>query len=175
YQQNSGDEYWGTIYRSQLIDQLLRASTRIDIGYLQGIEHAIGTIDNQDNTRPAARYFIPYLVRAYRHLLAAHDPLVSAAGHHDQLLVESVNDAITVLSGTGTQLGQDVPGFGTADISKWGYQPAQDQNWDSLDPLAQGVTTHCGASATQNRSTFMMAVDAGPSLTGQDALPPGQS
>jgi hypothetical protein len=97
------------------------------------------------------------------------------AGHRDQLLVESANDAITIVSGTGTQLGQNVPGFGTADISKWGYQPAQDQNWDSLDPLAQGVATHCGTSAAQNRSTFMMAVAAGPSLTGQDLLPPGQS
>jgi len=97
------------------------------------------------------------------------------AGHRDQLLVESLNDAITILSGTGQQLGQNVPGFGTTDISKWGYQPAQDQNWDSLDPLAVGITTNCGTSATQNRSTFMMAVDVGPKLTGQDELPPGQS
>jgi len=97
------------------------------------------------------------------------------AGHRDQLLVESLNDAITILSGTKTQLGQEVPGFGTTDISKWGYRPAQDQNWDSLDPLAVGITTHCGTSATQNRSTFMMAVDVGPKLTGQDELPPGQS
>ena len=99
------------------------------------------------------------------------------AGHRDQLLVESLNDAITILSGTGTQLGQDVPGFGTADVSKWGYQPARDQNWDDLDPLAQaaGVVTHCGVSASQNRSTFMMAIDTGGHMTGQDVLPPGQS
>jgi hypothetical protein len=97
------------------------------------------------------------------------------AGHTSQILVESLNDAITILSGTGTQLGQQVPGFGTTDIAKWGYQPAQDQNWDSLDPLAAGVTTHCGTSASQNRSTFMMAVDVGRVLTGQDELPPGQS
>jgi penicillin G amidase len=277
YQQNSGDEYWGTIFRSQLISQLAKASTSISIKYLEGIEHAIGTIDNGDNTRPAARYFIPYLVSAYQALVKAHDPLVSPAthpdlrpaigalehwngvttlgssamsifmnfleayernvfegglnpgeqytgkinfsdsslgmgtygglggmgtynllyhalnhtvgvlpcltlcyqdyfaGHRDQLLVESLNDAITILSGTGTQLGQNVPGFGTTDIAKWGFEPAQDQNWDSLDPLAVGVTTHCGTSASQNRSTFMMAVDVGPTLTGQDELPPGQS
>jgi hypothetical protein len=96
-------------------------------------------------------------------------------GHTDQILVESLNDAITILSGTGTQLGQQVPGFGTADIANWGYQPAQDQDWDDLDPLAAGVTTHCGTSASQNRSTFMMAVDVGPVVTGQDELPPGQS
>jgi penicillin G amidase len=278
YQQNEGDEYWGTIFRSQLISQMLRASTSITIGYLENIEHAIGTIDNQDNTRPAAPYFIPFLVRAYQALAAAHSPLTDPAthpdlaaaiqalarwngvttlgspamsifmnfleafernvfeggtfageqytgavnfsdaslglgtfgglggmgtynllyhilagtrglvpcgtlcykgnyfgGNEDQLLVESLNDAITILSGTGTQLGQDVPGFGTTDVAKWGYQPAQDQDWDSLDPLAQGVTTHCGTSASQNRSTFMMAVDVGPVVTGQDELPPGES
>ena len=278
YQQNSGDEYWGTIFRSQLISQLVKSSTSINIKYLEGIEHAIGTIDNGDNTRPAAPYFIPYLVSAYHALVKAGDPLVSPAthpdlrpaigalehwngvttlgssamsifmnfleayehnvfegglnpgeqytgkinfsdgslglgtygglggmatynllyhilnntvgvlpcltlcyhggyfaGHRDQLLVESLNDAITILSGTGTQLGQNVPGFGTTDIAKWGFQPAQDQNWDSLDPLAVGITTHCGTSASQNRSTFMMAVDVGPTLTGQDELPPGQS
>src|SRR5580693_7102546 len=69
----------------------------------------------------------------------------------------------------------DVPGFGTTDVADWGYQPAQDQNWDSLDPLAAGVTTHCGTSASQNRSTFMMGVDVGRVVTGQDELPPGQS
>ncbi len=279
YQQNEGDEYWGTIFRSSLISKLVASTRHVTIGYLEHIEHVIGTIDNQDNTRPAAPYFIPFLVSAYRHLAAEHSPLTTAsahpdlarairvlrrwndvstlgspamsifmnfleafernvfeggtfpdeqytgrinfsdaslglgtygglggmgtynllyhilarthgltpcgtlcytggyfAGHRDQLLVESLNDAITILSGTGTQLGQDVPGFGTADIAKWGYQPAQDQNWDSLDPLAVGVTTHCGTSASQNRSTFMMAVDVGRHvLTGQDELPPGES
>ena len=278
YQQNEGDEYWGTIFRSQLITQMLQASTSINVAYLENIEHAIGTIDNQDNTRPAAPYLIPFLVRAYQRLAAAHNPLTDPAthpdlapavqalaqwddvstlgnpamsifmnfleafernafeggtfageqytgavnfsdaslglgtfgglsgmgtynflyhilahtqgvlpcgtlcyrgsyfaGHEDQLLVESLNDAITILSGTGTQLGQNVPGFGTTDIAQWGYQPAQDQDWDSLDPLAVGVTPHCGTSASQNRSTFMMAVDVGPAVTGQDELPPGQS
>jgi len=278
YQQNEGDEYWGTIFRSQLISQMLRASSEITIGYLESIEYAIGTIDNEDNTRPAAPYFIPFLVRAYQELAAAHSSLTDPAthpdlapaiqalarwngvttlgspamsifmnfleafernvfeggtftaeqytgavnfsdaslglgtfgglggmgtynllyhvlagtrglvpcgtlcyqgnyfgGHEDQLLVESLNDAITILSGTGTQLGQDVPGFGTTDIAQWGYHPAQDQDWDSLDPLAQGVITHCGTSASQNRSTFMMAVDVGPVVTGQDELPPGES
>jgi penicillin amidase len=278
FQENQGDEYWGTIFRSSLISQLTRASHKIDIPYLQHIEHTIGTIDNGDNTRPAAKFFIPFVAGAYKHLLKSNSALVNPAKHpdlapaiqalshwngvttlgnpamsifmnfleayernvfeggtfpgekytgkinfsdaslgqgtfgglggmgtynllyhilhhshgvlpcvtlcftgsyfaqhRDQLLVESVNDAITILSGTGTQLGQDVPGFGTADISKWGYQPAQDQNWDSLDPLAVGVTTHCGTSASQNRSTFMEALDVGKTVVGQDLLPPGQS
>jgi hypothetical protein len=50
-----------------------------------------------------------------------------------------------------------------------------DQNCDSLDPLAVGIATNCGTSASQHRSTFMMAVDVGPELTGQDELSPGQS
>jgi penicillin G amidase len=279
YQQNEGDEYWGTIFRSTLISQMLAANSHVTVGYLEKIEHAIGTIDDEDNTRPAAPYFIPYVIRAYRALVAAHSaltdpkthpdlaPAVAALahwngvttqgspamsifmnfleafernvfeggtfrherytgavnfsdaslgmgtfgglggmgtynllyhilagtrglvpcgtlcyrhsyfrGHEDQLLVESVNDAIKILSGTGTQLGQDVPGFGTSDIAKWGYRPAENLNWTSLlDPLAIGVTTKCGVSAAQNRSTFMMAVDVGPAVTGQDLMPPGES
>lgn len=288
YQQNGGDEYWGAIYRSQRITQMLRASKSVDVAYLERIEHSIGTIDNQDNTRPAARYIIPFLISAYRTLLARHSPLTDPGRHPDlapaikalrawngnetigspamsifmnfleayernmfeggnfggeiaasrytgginfsdaslglgtygglggmatynllyhilahtrgvlpcqtlcfksgfaggytgahgnKVLVESLNDAIAILSGTGSQLGQDVPGFGTADITQWGYHPAQDQNWDSLDPIAQagGVVTHCGTSASQNRSTYMMAVDVGRRLTGQDVLPPGES
>jgi penicillin amidase len=281
YQQNGGDEYWGTIFRSSLISKMVAASRHITIGYLENIEHAIGTIDNQDNTRPAAPYFIPFVVRAYDRLRQEHSPLASPAthpdlaaavsalkrwngvttigspamsifmnfleafernvlegglnsgeqytgkvnfddtalvgdsdpfgglgnmgtynllyhilahtkgidpcgtlcyqggyfaGHEYQVLVESLNDAITILSGTGTQLGQRVAGFGTTDIAKWGYAPAQDQNWDSLDPLAVGVTTTCGTSASQNRSTFMMAVDVGRhAVTGRDELPPGES
>jgi penicillin G amidase len=279
YQQNEGDEYWGTIFRSTLISQLAARSTHITLGYLEQIEHAIGTIDDEDNTRPAAPYFIPYVVRAYRALAASDSPLTNPAthpdlaaavsalahwngvttlgspamsifmnfleafernvfeggvfpgeeytgtvnfsdaslgmgtfgglsgmgtynllyhilagtrglvpcwtlcyrgsyfgGHEDQLLVESLNDAISILSGTGTQLGQNVPGFGTTNISKWGYRPAENINWTSLlDPLAINVKTRCGVSAAQNRSTFMMAVDVGPVVTGQDLLPPGES
>jgi penicillin G amidase len=281
YQQNEGDEYWGTIFRSSLISKMVAASRHITVGYLENIEHAIGTIDNGDNTRPAAPYFIPFVVRAYDRLRQEHSPLTNPATHPDlaaavsalkhwndvttigspamsifmnfleafernvfeggvnsgeqytgkvnfddsalvgtsdpfgglggmgtynllyhilahtkgidpcgtlcyqggyfrgqeyQLLVESVNDALTILSGTGTQLGQQVPGFGTTDIAKWGYEPAQDQNWDSLDPLAFGIKTDCGTSASQNRSTFMMAVDVGRHVvTGQDELPPGES
>lgn len=279
YQQNEGNEYWGTIFRSTLISQLLQRSTRITVAYLEQIEHAIGTIDDVDDTRPAAPYFIPYVVRAYQALAAARSPLTNPAthpdlapavaalahwdgvttlgspamsifmnfleafernvfeggtfpgeqytgtvnfsdaslglgtfgglggmgtynllyhilagtrgivpcgtlcyqsgylgGNEDQLLVESLSDAITILSGTGTQLGQNVPGFGTADITKWGYEPAGNVNWTSLlDPLAVGVATTCGVSAAQNRSTFMMAADVGSVVTGQDLLPPGES
>ena len=277
YQQNGGDEYWGTIYRSSLISTMLAASHSATIGYLEKIEKAIGTIDNGDNTRPAAPYFIPYFVAAYHQLIAAHSGLVATTAHPDlaaavaalqhwngvttlgspamsifmnaleafernvceggtfpherytgsidmdlsslgygtfgglggmctynflyhalaktpgivpcsqcysgnyfrgrssDLLVESLNDAITILSGKGTQLGQNVPGFGTAKVADWGYRPAQDGNWNDLDPAAVGVTTHCHTSATQNRSTFMEALDAGSTIVGFDVLPPGES
>ena len=89
YQQNSGDEYWGTIFRSSLISQLLQGSTMMSVKGLEGIEHTIGTIDNGDNTRPAAPFFIPYLVRAYRNLVRAGDPIVNPAGHPD--LNQAVN------------------------------------------------------------------------------------
>ena len=79
------------------------------------------------------------------------------------------------LSGTGTQLGQDVPGYGTTNISKWGYAPAQDTNWNDSYPAAIGVHAHCGTSASQNRSTYMQAIDMGPIVTGRNVLPPGQS
>jgi hypothetical protein len=251
----------------------------ITVSYLESIEHSIGQIDNEDNTRPAAPYFIPFLEKAYKTLVKARDPIVSASSHPDlakamrtlaswngtttfgspamsifmntlealeanvcegglnshehyvgainmsdkelhmgtygglggdctynflyhvlartrgivpcgtlcyhgsyfsgkpnEILVESVNNAISILSGSRTQLGQDVPGFGTTDVAKWGYRPAKDTNWDNLDPLAIGYAVHCGTSASQNRSTFMMAVDVGRrSLTGADVLPPGES
>jgi len=278
YQQNSGDEYWGTIFRSERIAQLLAASTKITIPYLEMIEHSIGTIDNDDNTRPAAPYFIPYVVQAYNTLVSEGSPLTDPttypdlapaiaklsswndyttlgspamsifmnflealernvfeggtfpgeqytgavdmndsslgmgtygglgnygtynflyhiiagtqglvpcgtlcysgnyfAGDENQLLVESVNDAITILSGTGTQLGQNVPGFGTTDIAKWGYHPAIDTNWNDLDPLAAGVSAHCGSSPSQNRSTYMQAIDLNQQMVGFNELPPGQS
>jgi penicillin amidase len=278
YQQNSGDEYWGTIFRSSRIAQLLQASKSVNIAYLEGIEHDIGTIDNGDNTRPAAPYFIPFIKDAYAALVGAHNPIVDPTTHPDlakaiatlsswndtttlgspamsifmntlealernvceggalagekyvgpinmsnaslklgtygglggmctynflyhvlagtkqltpcgtlcytgkyfggqpnQLLIESVNDAITILSGKGTQLGQDVPGFGTTKIAKWGYVPAKDENWNDLDPAAVGINPHCGISASQNRSTYMQAIDMGPIVTGQNELPPGQS
>ncbi len=100
-------------------------------------------------------------------------------GHRDQLQVESLNDAVTILSGTGPQLGQNVSGFGTTDIADWGYAPARDQDWGSLDAIAQAAGLSfpaCGTSASQNRSTFMMAVDVGPGrVVGRDVLPPGES
>src|SRR5260221_8436429 len=69
-------------------------------------------------------------------------PYTTLFRSRDQLLVESLNDAITILSGTGTQLGQNVPGFGTTNIAKWGFQPAQDQNWDRSEEHTSELQSH---------------------------------
>ncbi len=98
-------------------------------------------------------------------------------GHTNSMLIESLDDALGVLAGTGTQLGRSVPGFGTTDVADWGWEPAQSINWDSLDPVAQaaGVTVNCGTSASQERSSYFEAVDLGPEPVAYDLLPPGQS
>ena len=59
-------------------------------------------------------------------------------------------------------------------MAKWGYKPAQDTNWDSLDPLGPRIFSPLRHECiSRNRSTFMMAVDIGPTtLTGADVLPP---
>ena len=276
YQQNLKDEYWGTIYRSNRIAQLIQQQGKLNLSAVTGIERDIGTIDGTDVMRPAAPYFLPFLNGAYQRLAKAHDPLVDPAthpdlapalaalngwdqhtslgspamsifvefmealkvnlfgggvnageqyagaisfndsslnagtflddatynleyhilagtkgivpcgtlcyhgdyfqGNRDHLLVESLNDAITLLSGTGPILGNGkAHGFGTTNINAWGWVPYPDINWDSLNPLAFGITTHFGSSPSQERSTYMQAIDLGPRISGLNVLPPGQS
>jgi penicillin G amidase len=276
YQQNGGDEYWGTIYRSDRIAQILKAHPRLTFAQALSVERDIGTIDGDRTYRPTAPYFLPFLFRAYARLTQAHDPLVSAGthpdlagaiaqlkswnrhsslgvpamsiyvewvgalqrnlfggglnpgeqftgavnlsdtsvgdgdlrgnatynltehilarthglvpcgtlcfahdyfgGHRDQLLIESLNDAIAILSGTGKQLDNgDANGFGTTDIAKWGWKPYPDINWDELDPVAIGVTTHFGRSPSQERSTYMQMMELSTPIRGINVLPPGQS
>ena len=70
-QQNSGDEYWGTIYRSEPIVKALQSKPKLSPQDLTAIEANIGTIDD-DNTRPAAPYFLPKLLDAYARNPALH-------------------------------------------------------------------------------------------------------
>ncbi|MDA8313498.1 MAG: penicillin acylase family protein [Actinomycetota bacterium] len=289
YAQTTGPGQWGTIYRSQTISRMLSASTNISVGYLESVQHSVGTIDNS-TTRPAAPYFIPYLESAYQLLEREGSPLVSSAthpdlsaamstlaawaktftsgnpptigspamsifvnflhaldrnlfgggvspgeqyvgtvnfaegtlglgtyrgltdmtsynftyhilakvsgivpctrlcytgtyfgGHQAQILVESLNDAISILSGTGSQLGHTtVPGFGTTTIGAWGWQPTQNVTWSGrLTPVARaaGITLKsvCGTSAEQNRSTYYIDMDMAPVPFGVELMPPGES
>ncbi len=276
YQQNGGDEYWGTIYRSDRIAQIIRAHPHMTFSQALSVERDIGTIDGDETYRPTAPYFLPHLFKAYADLVKAHDPLVNAgthpalagalsalkgwnrhsslgvpamsiyvewvgalqrnlfgggvnpgetftgavnlsdssvgdgdqrgnatynltehilagtrglvpcgrlcfrgdyfAGHRDQVLIESLNDAISILSGTGQQLDNgNATGFGTPIVSRWGWKPYPDINWDELDPVAIGVTTHFGSSPSQERSTYMQMLELSTPIRGINVLPPGQS
>ncbi len=287
YQQNGGEEYWGTIIHALRIPQMLSASTSMNIAYLESVEHSIGQIDN-NNTRVAYPYFMPYLESAYQRLVAEGSPLVNPATHPDlgpvmytlstwnghttlgnsamsiwvqfiqalilnvfsngcssaapascttpdtyvggvnfndsslglgtyggpdgmatidlvyhilsgtsglvpcntlcytghyfngtraRIIVQSLNDAIEILSGTGPQLGHNANGFGTSNIASWGWTPSQSINWNSLDPVlsAVGTTSTCPTSAAQNRSSYFIAMDMAPDPFGYDLLPPGES
>jgi hypothetical protein len=102
-------------------------------------------------------------------------------GQQPQILVESLNDAISILSGTGKQLGHGgVPGFGTATIATWGWVPKQNMTWSgSMTPVAHaaGITVKsvCGTSASQNRSTYYIDMDMAPVPFGVQLMPPGES
>ncbi len=102
-------------------------------------------------------------------------------GNANQILVESLNNAITILSGTGHQLGHTtVPGFGTTNITAWGWVPKQNETWSgSLTPVAQAATVTvkavCGTSASQNRSTYYLDMDMAPVPFGEQLMPPGES
>jgi penicillin amidase len=263
YQQNGGDEYWGTIYRSSDIARDIRtAGRRMTLAKALAVERDVGTIDGDDATRPAARYLLPFLFAAYDrlghpgggavaeaigrlrrwddrtslgvpamtiyvewehelqlnlwgggdhpgeaytgaidlapdffseatynatyHVLARPHGQVPCgvlchrgdyfAGHRDQILVESLQDALARLSGTGLLLGNgDATGFHTADQARWGWRPWPDINWDELDPVALGVTSHLGRSPSQERSTYMQGLELGRRIRGVNVLPPGQS
>ncbi len=277
YQQNGGDEYWGTIYRSQRIAQLITAKRKLGFGDMLAVERDIGTMDGDRTYRPAAPYFLPVLLKAYDRLRAAGDPVADPASHpllddaigqlrswdryrslgspaltifvqwmgalrrnvfgggalpgepyvgpvnladeslgfgnqlgratynllwhvlagtrglvpcnrlcyrgdyfggkRDQILVQSLNDAVTRLSGTDEQWdNQGAPGFGTTDIRGWRWTPVADIDWDELNPLADLVVrTSFGKSPSQERSTYMQALELRRPIRGVNVLPPGQS
>ena len=97
------------------------------------------------------------------------------AGHRDQILVESVNDAIAILSGTGTQLGQNVPGSAPRTSRHGATSRRRTRTGTASTRSRSGVHTNCGTSASQNRSTYMQAIDMRPPVIGVNVLPPGQS
>src|SRR5579871_4236296 len=111
-------------------------------------------------------------------------------GHRDEIVVESLNDAIAALSGTGPlpRMGYgtcsghaDTPGFGDPDPRHWGWQPPVNLDFDCLDSFADPLLalgtqpTSFGKAAEENRSTYMQAVDVGRTVRGENVLPPGES
>jgi penicillin amidase len=113
-------------------------------------------------------------------------------GHRDELIVQSLVEAITLLGGTGPlpELSFDLcngeraetPGFGTPDPRSWGWQPAQNLDFDCLDNFADPLLalgtapTSFGRAPEENRSTYMQALDVSPKrIVGENVMPPGQS
>ncbi|HXJ35523.1 MAG TPA: penicillin acylase family protein [Candidatus Eisenbacteria bacterium] len=112
-------------------------------------------------------------------------------GHRDQMIVQSLNDAIALLSGTGPLpemgfgtcdgSGGSVSGFGTPDPTAWGWQPPADLDFDCLDSFADPLLatgtmpTGFGKAPSENRSTYMQALELGSPIRGENVLPPGQS
>jgi acyl-homoserine lactone acylase PvdQ len=72
-QQNGGEEYWGTIYHSEVIARALESKRQLSTQELTAIEENAGTTDDADS-RPAAPYFLPKLFRAYDRHPALHTP-----------------------------------------------------------------------------------------------------
>jgi penicillin G amidase len=265
-QQNGGEEYWGTMYRSESIARDLASKAKLSPAEMTAIEADIGTIDDADS-RPTAPYLLPYLFDAYAHAPSLHTPRrdqaiaelkawdektttgsvamsiytqwtqalvqrmfgpngavpfadatqnftskatfnlvlhVLAHTHgivpcntlcasvnylgndRNGLLVGALDDALALLSGTSVLPGtHGATGFGTTAITKWGWVPAQNEDWAAdLDPVANTAVSlgllhkpDLGTSPTQNRSTWMQAIDLSvPSgISGVAVLPPGES
>jgi penicillin amidase len=149
-------------------------------------EAYVGAVNFTDGSLKKGEYLVRGTYNLLYHILSGTsgiDPCDTLcyggdyfSGHADQVLIESLNDAIELLSGTGPVLGNGgSKGFGSTKIADWGWSPYPGVNWDSLDPLAVGIMTHFGKSAEQQRSTYMQAVDLGNKVTGVNVLPPGQS
>ena len=92
-------------------------------------------------------------------------------GNPGQVMAAALDDAMGLLAGTGVLPGtHGAHGFGTSDITKWGWVPAQNKDWADLDPVANAAADlgllrkpDLGTSGTENRSTWMQSMDVGPS------------
>ncbi len=112
-------------------------------------------------------------------------------GNRDRIIVESLNDAIALLSGTAAlpEMGfgkcdgssDAVHGFGTADPTAWKWQPPVDLDYDCLDDFANNLLaagtkpTSFGKAPSENRSTYMQALELAKPIRGVNVIAPGQS
>jgi hypothetical protein len=112
-------------------------------------------------------------------------------GHRDEIVIESLNDAIALLAGTAPlpRLGHGlcfggtdpVLGFGDPDPHHWGWQPEPNLDFDCLDSFADPLLaagtlpSTFGRAPEENRSTYMQALELGRPITGENVIPPGQS
>jgi len=159
----------------------------------------VGTVDFADRGIDGRDYLGE---TTYNMLLHVLDPAHSGVplhfrgdyfgGHRDELVVQSLNQAIALLGGTGPlpELGYgrcdgsraETPGFGTPDPRSWGWQPADNLDFDCLDNFADPLLalgtqpTSFGRAPEENRSTYMQALEVGgKAVVGENVMPPGQS
>ena len=72
-------------------------------------------------------------------------------------------------------------GFGTSDPTAWGWQPPPDLDFDCLDDFASNLLaigtkkTSFGTAPSENRSTYMQALELGRPIRGENVIAPGQS
>jgi hypothetical protein len=157
----------------------------------------VGTVNFADTTIDGNSYLDETTYNMFLHLLEGPTAGVPQhftgdyfGGHRDEIIVESLNDAIAALSGTGplprmsygTCSGHaDTPGFGDPDPHHWGWQPPVNLDFDCLDSFADPLLalgtqpTSFGKAAEENRSTYMQAVEVGRTMHGENVLPPGES
>ena len=61
-------------------------------------------------------------------------------GNPGQVMAEALDNAMALPRGTGELPGtHGAHGFGTSDITKWGWVPAQNKDWADLDPVANAA------------------------------------
>ena len=159
----------------------------------------VGTVDFSDHTIDGNDYLDETTYNMFLHVL---EPATSGVpqhftgdyfgGHRDEIIVQSLNDAIALLAGTGPlpQMGfglctggsAQTPGFGTPDPRSWGWQPPPSLDFDCLDNFADNLLafgtqpTSFGRAPEENRSTYMQALEVGRRrIVGENVIPPGQS
>jgi len=157
----------------------------------------VGTVDFSDTSIDGNDYLGETTYNMLLHILRGAESGVPQhyagdyfGGRRDEIIVQSLNDAITTLAGSGplpemgfgTCSGSDaVHGFGTSDPTAWGWQPPVDLDFDCLDNFASNLLalgtkpTSFGKAPSENRSTYMQALELDKPIRGENVLPPGQS
>jgi len=161
-------------------------------------EPFVGTVNFSNTAIDGGDYLDETTYNMFLHLLEGASAGVPQhftgdyfGGHRDEVIVESLNDAIALLAGAGPlprmSYGAcdgsrvDVPGFGDPDPHHWGWQPPQNLDFDCLDSFADPVfasgtnPTSFGKAPEENRSTYMQALELGRVITGENVIPAGES
>jgi penicillin amidase len=114
-----------------------------------------------------------------------------SGGHGDEIIIQSLNEAIELLRGNaplprlsyGNCHGgsTDTPGFGTDDVSQWGWRERTNLDMDCHGSLTDTMfaagtrPTNFGKVATHNRSTYMQIISMSQPPEGYNVIAPGQS